>query len=200
MMSARTTPRRCRIGCLAISAATLSFTGFAASALAQQAARTNTVNAGQARVAAPAAPAEGLDSLKDDAVIAKLSALNQTSLVNRLFDVNNVPKDQRAGFTVVRSLEELSNTPLEKLTSCCAVASRPAHSVPSEQLAFPRLPGLTDAGDVLLPLQKSVSPATEAIIGICALMLYCSLTASAMRPAHPVCVDVLWAAFCHSSC
>src|SRR5205085_3824560 len=93
-----------------------------------------------------------------------------------------------------------SDTPLLKLTSCCAVARRPAHSAPSEQLAFPRLPGLTAAGDVLVPLQNRVSPATEAIIGICALTLYCMLITSAMRPAHPVCVAVLCAAFCHSSC
>src|SRR4051812_35950094 len=113
-MTARTTARRCRIGCLVVSAAMVSLVGLAPDARAQQpAARPNAVSAGQARTtAAPAVPAEGLDSLKDDAVIAKLSALNQTSLVNRLFDVNNVPKDQRAGFTVLRSLEELSNTPL----------------------------------------------------------------------------------------
>src|SRR5690242_8927727 len=118
MMTARLTPRRPRIGCLLISAAALPLIGFASAVHAQQStARPAAVKAGQARAAAPAAPAEGLDSLKDDAVIAKLSALNQTSLVNRLFDVNNVPKDQRAGFTVLRSLEELSNTPLDKLTN-----------------------------------------------------------------------------------
>ena len=85
-------------------------------------------------------------------------------------------------------------------TSCCAVANCPAHSVPSEQLALPRFPGVTDAGDVLLPLQNKVSPATEAIIGICAFTLYVMLIASAMRPAQPVCVTVLCAAFCHSNC
>src|SRR3954452_3790088 len=120
MMTARTTPRRCRIGCLVVSAAALPLIGFVSGAGAQQsAARPTVVNPGRARVPppAPAAPAEGLDSLKDDAVIAKLSALNQTSLVNRLFDVNNVPKEQRAGFTVLRSLEELSSTPVDKLTN-----------------------------------------------------------------------------------
>ena len=66
MMTGRTTPRRCRIGGFVVSAAALPLIGFVgADARAQQAAvRPNAVKAGQARTAAPAAPAEGLDSLK----------------------------------------------------------------------------------------------------------------------------------------
>src|SRR6201995_1934610 len=93
-----------------------------------------------------------------------------------------------------------SETPELSVMSDCAVASRAAHSAPSEQLAAPRLPGETETGVVLTPLQNSVSPATEVIIGIVAAALYVPVSPSEMRPAHPVAVAPLAAAFCHSVC
>jgi hypothetical protein len=52
------------------------------------------------------------------------------------------------------------------VSKACAEAWRAVHSDPSEQLAAPTFPGEIDTGDVAVPLQKSVSPATEVIIGI----------------------------------
>src|SRR5271154_1440740 len=88
-----------------------------------------------------------------------------------------------------------------KPTRACAVACRAAHSVvPSEHCPALRLPGLTETGVLLAPLQKRVSPATEVIIGMLAFALYVALSVSAMRPAQPVWVAPLCAAFCHSNC
>src|SRR5271155_2845893 len=86
-------------------------------------------------------------------------------------------------------------------TIAWAVACRAPHSVvPSEHCPAPRLPGLTETGVLLVPLQNRVSPATEVIIGMLALALYVTLSISAMRPAQPVWVAPLCDAFCHSSC
>src|ERR1700679_332466 len=94
----------------------------------------------------------------------------------------------------------MSERPELKVSRACAVACWAPHSVdPSEHDAPPRFPGLTDTGVLSAPLQNSVSPATEVIIGICAPALYCELMRSAIRPAHPVEVAPDCAAFCHSS-
>src|ERR1700744_5648389 len=94
-----------------------------------------------------------------------------------------------------------SVSPELKPSSACAVACWAAHSVvPSEHCPALKFPGLTETGVLLAPLQNSVSPATEVIMGILAFALYVVLSVSAMRPAHPVCVAPLCAAFCHSSC
>ncbi len=61
----------------------------------------------------------------------------------------------------------ISESPEEKPIRACAVACCAAHSVvPSLHEAPPRLPGETDTGVLAAPLQKSVSPATEVIMGI----------------------------------
>src|ERR1700679_141079 len=88
-----------------------------------------------------------------------------------------------------------------KLSRACAVSCWAAHSVaPSEHPATPRLPGLTETSVLEAPLQNSVSPATDVIIGICAPGLYCELIRSEIRPAQPVLVAPDCAAFCHSFC
>ena len=95
----------------------------------------------------------------------------------------------------------ISETPELKFNRAWAVAGCAAHSVvPSEQVAPPRLPALTETGVLDEPLQKSVSPATEVIIGIWPLGLYWPLIRSAMRPAQPVEVAPDCDAFCHSNC
>src|ERR1700733_13935746 len=92
-------------------------------------------------------------------------------------------------------------SPELKPSSACAAACWAAHSVvPSEHCPALRFPGLTETGVLLAPLQKRVSPATDVIMGMLALALKVELIMSAMRPAQPVWVAPLWAAFCHSSC
>src|SRR5271163_1192003 len=93
-----------------------------------------------------------------------------------------------------------SDIPLWKVSSCCAVARRPAQAAPSEQLPPFRLPGLTATGEVVAPLQNSVSPYTEVTSGIGAPGLELADIVSAIRPAQPVPVPAIWVAFCHSSC
>lgn len=80
--------------------------------------------AAQPRAAAPTgagavaqAGGTGLDALKDDAVIAKLAAYGQESLANRLAGSMGLNRDQVAGMKVLRSLEELAQTPLDKLSN-----------------------------------------------------------------------------------
>ena len=59
-----------------------------------------------------------------------------------------------------------------KFSIACAAAVRVAQTdVDSEQDAPARFPGDTATGVVLPPLQNSVSPATEVIMGIVAALL-----------------------------
>src|SRR5271165_6975213 len=69
-------------------------------------------------------------------------------------------------FVVMESSACTSEMPVSRVSSACAVNWRALHSEPSEQLASPKLPGDTETGEVELPLQNKVSPATEVIMGI----------------------------------
>src|ERR1035438_4985446 len=93
-----------------------------------------------------------------------------------------------------------SVTPLLRFESCCAVVCREEQYDPSLQLGFPGPPDPTATGEVPSPLQNSVSPLMEAIIGTSAPGLYCVFILSAMRPAQPVLPALLFIWFCHSCC
>ncbi len=62
-------------------------------------------NAGGA--AKPAPSGIGLDSLNDDKLMAELAARGLNDLLERAFEINNVPAEQREGFIAQRSLKEL---------------------------------------------------------------------------------------------
>jgi hypothetical protein len=71
-------------------------------------ARANT-NA-PARTAAPAAArGNGLADFNDDALINELASRGLDSLLDRAFDVNNVPPEQRAGIKAFGALRELTD-------------------------------------------------------------------------------------------
>src|SRR5258708_3965887 len=91
--------------------------------------------------------------------------------------------------------------PLAKLRKLCAIACPTPHSAaPSPHQTPQRLRGGTASGVVAWPSQKSVSPATEVIMGMEAEGLKLLPSRSLMRPAHPVGVAEDCAAFCHCNC
>ena len=62
------------------------------------------------------AAGEGLDSLNDDALLTELGSRGLTTLMNRAFEVNNVPQDARAGQMALIAISRL-NDPSAKLSS-----------------------------------------------------------------------------------
>ena len=74
--------------------------------------------------------------------------------------------------------------PLAKLRKLCAIVCRTAHSsAPSPHETPDRLPGITARGVVDCPSQKSVSPATEVIMG----MEADGVEAATQQIAHAAC-------------
>src|SRR5688500_14097248 len=55
------------------------------------------------------ANAGGLGNLNDDALISELASRGLDSLLDRAFDVNNVPADRRAGIKAFGALRELTD-------------------------------------------------------------------------------------------
>src|SRR5689334_3911913 len=65
---------------------------------------------GAAAVAAAGAPAGvGLDALSDDVVMNELAARGQDSLLNHMFEVKKLPKEQRDAFVGLQAFRELSD-------------------------------------------------------------------------------------------
>jgi hypothetical protein len=65
--------------------------------------------------AAAFAAGPGLDSLNDDALLSELGSRGMTTLLNRAFEVNNVPEDARQGELALIAIGQLSD-PNSKLT------------------------------------------------------------------------------------
>ena len=63
-----------------------------------------------AQTTAPAAG--GLDSLSDDRLISELASRGMTTLLERAFEVNNVPPQQRQGMRTLVALRQLSDAKL----------------------------------------------------------------------------------------
>src|SRR5688572_23705861 len=86
--------------------------GFAAPAFSQQQRQQPSRPARNAPAQPPsAAPSTGggLNALNDDALIAELAGRGQESLLERAFEVNKTPPEQRAGLKALGALRELSN-------------------------------------------------------------------------------------------
>jgi hypothetical protein len=81
----------------------------------------------------------GLDSLNDDALLTELGSRGMTTLLNRAFDVNNVPVAARQGELALIAISQL-NDPSNKLTSA-QKRTLVAEAVGGIQQA---LPSLTD--------------------------------------------------------
>lgn len=107
------TRRRERWSILAFTTSAAVLAGLATGSLAQQQQRPAPQRAGAARTApAPAAPAQrpgGLADFNDDALISELASRGLDSLLDRAFDVNNVPADRRAGVKAFGALRELTD-------------------------------------------------------------------------------------------
>jgi hypothetical protein len=58
----------------------------------------------------------GLDSLNDDALLSELGTRGMTTLLNRAFEVNDVPQDARAGELALIAINQL-NDPSNKMTA-----------------------------------------------------------------------------------
>lgn len=102
------TRRRGRRSILAFTASAALFAGAAAGTLAQQRPASQSIGA------TPAQRPNGLADLNDDALISELASRGLDSLLDRAFDVNNVPADRRAGvkaFGALRELTDKSNRP-----------------------------------------------------------------------------------------
>lgn len=65
-----------------------------------------------AAAAQPVKSGDGLDSLSDDALLAELAGRNLTTLLDRAFEVNNVPKDKQEGMRSLIALKRLSDRKL----------------------------------------------------------------------------------------
>src|SRR5690349_6110831 len=65
--------------------------------------------AGGAAGAATAPAGVGLDALSDDVVMNELAARGQDSLLNHMFEVKKLPKEQRDAFVGLQAFRELSD-------------------------------------------------------------------------------------------
>jgi tetratricopeptide (TPR) repeat protein len=61
------------------------------------------------------AAGEGLDALNDDALLSELGSRGMTTLLNRAFEVNNIPQEARQGELALIAINQL-NDPSSKLT------------------------------------------------------------------------------------
>ncbi len=68
-----------------------------------------------AAAAQPARPAQGLDSLSDDALMTELAGRGLETLLERAFELNNVPQDKRDSIKTLSALRQLSD-PEARLT------------------------------------------------------------------------------------
>lgn len=109
------TRRRERCSILAFTTSAAVLAGLATGSLAQQQQQQRPApqRAGAARNGpAPAGPAQGpggLADFNDDALISELASRGLDSLLDRAFDVNNVPADRRAGVKAFGALRELTD-------------------------------------------------------------------------------------------
>src|SRR5688572_25512168 len=49
----------------------------------------------------------GLDTLRDDRLISELASRGLSDLLDRAFEINNIPDDKRAGIRAMMALEQL---------------------------------------------------------------------------------------------
>src|SRR4051812_9480736 len=96
-----------------VVAAATALSVLAVPATAQQ--RPQVPRSGGATRNAPLSPATptqrspGLNELGDDALISELASRGLESLLDRAFDVNQVPPDRRAGVRAFGALRELTD-------------------------------------------------------------------------------------------
>ena len=106
------------------------------------------------------AAGEGLDSLNDDALLTELGSRGLTSLLDRAFEVNKIPKDARDGQLALIAINQL-NDPAAKLTTAQKHALVD-QAVAGIQTALPSLKdpkGLMKAATVLVneSIEKDVN-------------------------------------------